>query len=220
MDCKQMREVMDLYVDRELSMEAATAASAHLAECRGCRRIYEQLLRMRNTVKKTVASHNPPEQLVETIRRRIGLRSRAPNLFSQPRRLARRAFMRAAVLFLGVFLAIVLIGLSSATLRSVFADTLERVALDIDRSNPVVLEGKLICRDCELHERYGAPVICPRRGHHGVLKTRDGKIWNFIEEDSSEALIHDSSLLGRGVRIQGRMYREADAIWVDKYELL
>ena len=38
MDCKNLRELLDLYVDGELSPEAKVQAETHLAECRSCQR--------------------------------------------------------------------------------------------------------------------------------------------------------------------------------------
>ncbi len=83
-----------------------------------------------------------------------------------------------------------------------------------------VMEGKLLCRDCLLKEEYGYHGMCPTRGHHGSLQTRDGKIWQILDGEASEELIHNSKLLGRTVRIHGRCFRRASSIEVDSYEIL
>jgi len=62
--------------------------------------------------------------------------------------------------------------------------------------------------------------MCPLTGHHGAIMTAAGRIWNILEGEKSHDLIHDSSLLGRRVKIEGRMYRKAGSIAVGNYQLL
>ncbi len=52
------------------------------------------------------------------------------------------------------------------------------------------------------------------------IVTRDGRIWNILEGEKSRDLIHNSSLLGRRVRIEGRIYRKAGSVAVSGYQLL
>ena len=77
-----------------------------------------------------------------------------------------------------------------------------------------------LCRDCQLKKEFGYRAMCPLKGHHGTLQTKDGKIWNILDGDASEDLIHNSALLGRIVRIHGRCFRRASSIEVDSYEVL
>jgi hypothetical protein len=60
--------------------------------------------------------------------------------------------------------------------------------------------------------------MCPLTGHHGSIVTRDGRIWNILEGEKSQDLIHNSSLLGRRVRIEGRIYRKAGSLAVSGYQ--
>ncbi len=46
-DCKQMREVLDLYVDGELSPEATGVARLHINDCAACRPAERKLLLLR-----------------------------------------------------------------------------------------------------------------------------------------------------------------------------
>jgi len=108
----------------------------------------------------------------------------------------------------------------SPQVRDVVANALEFTAFHLDDSRATVMEGKLLCRDCLLKEEYGYHAMCPTRGHHGSLQTRDGKIWHILEGEASEELIHNSKLLGRTVRIHGRCFRRASSIEVDRYEVL
>jgi anti-sigma factor RsiW len=67
-DCKQFREALDLYVDRELSADAARAARLHLSECDACRSAERELLRLRRALKIVVSRHEPPPELVNAVR--------------------------------------------------------------------------------------------------------------------------------------------------------
>src|SRR6266852_877389 len=68
MDCKKLREVMDAYVDRELSADAIAQADAHIAECGACRRAVEGLCRLREAVKSAVGNPQPSPELLDRVR--------------------------------------------------------------------------------------------------------------------------------------------------------
>jgi hypothetical protein len=105
-------------------------------------------------------------------------------------------------------------------IRAAVANGLEVAAFHLDDSRAMVMEGKLLCRDCLLKEQYGYHAMCPTRGHHGSLQTRDGKIWHILDGEASEELIHNSKLLGRTIRIHGRCFRRASSVEVDSYKIL
>src|SRR5262245_12362596 len=63
MDCKKLRELLDAYVDRELSPDAAGQAEAHIAECQACRRAMESLSRLREAVRTVAGKPEAPAYL-------------------------------------------------------------------------------------------------------------------------------------------------------------
>jgi len=67
MDCKEFREVLDLYVDGELSAESMLAGQSHLKLCTACSRVERQLVRLRSSVKRVVNEYDPPPELVDKI---------------------------------------------------------------------------------------------------------------------------------------------------------
>ena len=69
MDCKEFRELLDLYLDAELAPQSMTAAQSHLAECAACERASKELLRLRRALKLAVSQHQPPEELLTSVRR-------------------------------------------------------------------------------------------------------------------------------------------------------
>jgi anti-sigma factor RsiW len=68
MDCKEFRELLDLYVDDELSPEATALASVHSTECESCHRAKVELVRLQHTVKRVVSQYDPPAELVESVK--------------------------------------------------------------------------------------------------------------------------------------------------------
>lgn len=69
MDCKEFRELLDLYVDGELSPEATLSARAHLEECGACSRVERQLVRLRGAVKRVVSEVELPLELERKVRK-------------------------------------------------------------------------------------------------------------------------------------------------------
>jgi len=205
MDCKNIREVLDLYVDGELSPEATVQAETHLVECVACRSTVARLNRLRQAVKAAVGQYQPTSQLVDRVRQSTISWWRRPTTWVPVATTA---------------LLIAVMALFLPQIRAAVASELEVAAFHLDDSRTTVMEGKLICRDCLLKEEYGYHAMCPTRGHHGSLQTKDGKLWHILDGEASEELIHDSKLLGRTVRIHGRCFRRASSIEVDSYEML
>ena len=205
MDCKKLREVLDAYVDRELSADAAGQAEAHIAECGACRRAVESLTRLREAVRTAAGKPEAPMELVRRVRSSVSPR--------WPRAAAIQA-IAASLVLAGALTFFV------PSVRGAAANALDFLSLKLDETRPVVLEGMLICRDCQLEKQYGYHAMCPLTGHHGWLQTSDGRLWGILEGNASQELIHNSKLLGRKVRIQGRIFRKAGSIEVNGYELL
>ena len=205
MDCKNIREILDLYVDGELSPEATVQAEAHLAECSACRNTVAGLNRLRQAVRTAVGQYQPTSQLVDRVRHSSISRWRRP-----------RTWVPTAA----TVMLFTVVSLYIPQIRAAVANGLEVAAFHLDDSRATVMEGKLLCRDCLLKEHYGYHAMCPTRGHHGSLQTRDGKIWYILDGEVSEDLIHNSKLLGRTIRIHGRCFRRASSVEVDSYEVL
>jgi hypothetical protein len=215
MNCKQFRESLDCYLDGELSAEASVAADAHRKECPQCERAVMRLQEFKTAIRRTVSVAAPPPGLEARIREAVStpwtrsldaMRSFAPR---------RRALALAAV---AVFILAVTVS-TRAPIDIGAANAMDRLALRLDETSSVVLEGKILCRDCELEHRYGVKASCRSIGHHGAIATADGRIWNIVEQRTSAALIHDERLLGKNVVVRGRLFRNSRALVIESYEL-
>lgn len=214
MDCKQLREVLDCYVDGELSPEAMAAAEAHVHSCANCIRAVTQLNALRSRVRRTVCEYTPSAHLHQRVQNAIRMQWRSAMLRSMAR--SRWPVAAAVVLLIGAGMMAANIGSFSAALAS----TIDRIVIGIDEVHDVDLEGTLLCRDCELERRHGIRALCPAIGHHGALATRDDRIWSIVEQPASSSLIHNPDLLGTRVRAHGRLFRSASSLSIRSYEVL
>lgn len=206
MDCKEFREVLDLYVDEELSQEAMASAGVHLGECGACRRTTDNLLRLRRAVREAVGPDQPPPGLVNRVRRIASPSGRR---------------IEFAALVATVLLLVSLVALNRLPrVRASLATGMESFAFHLDRPQTLVVEGAIVCRECDLFALYGSPEERDVQGHHGALKTSEGKIWTFMEGEKARALIHDPAMIGKRVRVRARLYRRAGCLEVESYEVL
>lgn len=82
------------------------------------------------------------------------------------------------------------------------------------------IKGKIICLGCTLKKEQGAKAQCSIYGHINGLRTADGKIWTFLENDNSTKLINDHDLAGKTVEIKGKKFEDANYIEIESYKIL
>jgi hypothetical protein len=215
MNCKQFRESLDCYLDGELSAAASAAADAHRKECPQCDRAVTHLQQLKAVVRRTVSVATPPAALDARIRAAVA------NPWTRSFDTVRSFGPRRSVLALAA-VAMFILAVTVSTRAPIdvsAANAMDRLALRLDDTSPVVLKGKILCRDCELEHRYGVKASCTTIGHHGAIATADGRIWNIVEQRTSAALIHDERLLGKAIVVQGRLFRNSRALVIESYEL-
>src|SRR5260370_36469802 len=132
MDCKKLREVLDAYVDRELSVDAATQAEAHIAECSACRRAVESLARLREAVRTAAGKPEAPVELIERVRSSVSPRWH---------RAAAIQAIAATLVLAGAFTLFV------PSVRGAAATALGFLSFKLDDARQDVLLGKLLCTD-------------------------------------------------------------------------
>jgi hypothetical protein len=213
MTCKQFRESLDCYVDGELSAAAAAAADAHRRECQACDRAVTSLLAMRSSLKHAIGSATVPTELEGRVRTVLQPTWLRPFAASSALRLSVMAVATVALFVL------VLVTVTHPPVDASAANAMDRLALRLDDSSAVVVEGTVLCRDCELERRYGIKSSCRQIGHHGAIFTTDGRILNLVEQRASARLIHDETLFGKRVIVHGRLFRGARALVVESFQL-
>jgi anti-sigma factor RsiW len=86
MDCKDFRERLDLYVDGELSAEAADEMRGHLKGCAECAKAEAGLRHLRSSLKRVVNRHRPPDALEQHVLRSLRASGRARRAVDESRR--------------------------------------------------------------------------------------------------------------------------------------
>src|SRR5260221_13429123 len=166
MDCKRLREVLYASVDRELWVDATAQAEAHIAECNACRRAVESLARLREAVRTAAGKPEVPVELMERVRSSVSPRWH---------RAAAIQAIAATLVLAGALTLFV------PSVRGAAATALDFFSLKVDGSRQVVLEGELLCRDCQFGKEYGSHVMCSLTGTHGSIVTRDCCLGNSLE---------------------------------------
>ncbi len=152
-----------------------------------------------------VAQYRPPDELAHWVHTRFGVSTR-------------RRWV--AALTVAAILVLTMAGaMTSPSVRGFVASAMEQFAFRIDTPRTVEIEGRIVCRECELKREYGSDVMVASQGH-GALETQDGKIWNFMESKISGPLLNDDSLQGKVIRLRGKIYRRAGCVEVESYEIV
>jgi hypothetical protein len=212
MDCHHFREILDCYVDDELSADASADAAAHVRGCGSCARAAAELTGLRLHVREAVSAPALPPSLEARIQHALG---------PWPARMPRTWRVGAAAAALaGVAVLGWIASAGGAPVRDMTGAAMDRAVVWLSPPHDVLLEGVVLCRDCELEQRYGIPAPCRTTGHHGAIATSDGRIWNIIDHPAARALIHDDSLHGKTVRVHARIVRPAGTIAVESFEVV
>src|SRR5260370_35881417 len=132
MDCKNIREILDLYVDGELSPEATVQAEAHLAECPACRNTVVGLNRLRQAVRTGVGQYQPTPQLVDRVRHFTISRWRRP---------------RTWVPIAATVMLFTVVRLYIPHIRAAVANGLGIAAYHLDDSLPTLMQRNLLRTD-------------------------------------------------------------------------
>ena len=70
--CDRIRRHLDAYLSNELLVETTSEVLRHLESCEACSRELEARTRVRDALRARRASQVPPEELRQSIQRRLG----------------------------------------------------------------------------------------------------------------------------------------------------
>ena len=103
MNCAQVRELLNAYIDGELPPDEAMAVSEHLTTCTECARIYEELLATVRTLREGLVKYRAPDLLRARVRSALREEERPTVASAAPRvrrglRVPWRSLAAAAIL--------------------------------------------------------------------------------------------------------------------------
>ncbi len=94
------------------------------------------------------------------------------------------------------------------------------VASAQEGESTATFKGEIVCLGCTLKKEQKAKAQCSVYGHINGLRTSDGEIWTFLENDNSTKLIHNHDLAGKTIEIKGKKYENAHYIEVESFTVI
>ena len=89
-----------------------------------------------------------------------------------------------------------------------------------EETKKLTLEGEIICLPCELKKELRANSQCEKYGHQNVLRTYEGNVYSFIENDKASDLIKNEKYQNKIVRVIGTLFKEANIIDVISFDVI
>jgi len=205
LECLELRKNLLLYVDNELSGEAAQAFRQHLECCPACRSRADSEERFRALLRERLSLHSAPPGLREKIRARLAEESAGSR-----RGIGTALLFRPAV---AAGLAVLL----TLMLLAPFLTQRKRPGGGIHAH----FSGRLVCVQCE---KMGVPLALQKRctcfRHATGLRLGNGRIINLADTESAAALLTDPSLRGHQVAVDGILYGSIATMLVEHQDLL
>ena len=89
-----------------------------------------------------------------------------------------------------------------------------------EETKKLTLEGEIFCLPDELKKEFRANAQCEKYGHRNVLRTSEGNIYSFIENDKTSDLIKNEKYQNKTVRVIGTLFTEANIIDVISFDVI
>ena len=80
-------------------------------------------------------------------------------------------------------------------------------------------EGTLVCQGCDLKKSEGARAECSAFGHKHALKTKDGRLVNFLENQYSADLIKGGDYHMKNLAVSGTYYPGANMLDLESFTM-
>ena len=82
------------------------------------------------------------------------------------------------------------------------------------------VEGQVVCISEEMAKLRHTKPMCKKYGHLLGLKLSDGTIWSFFLNPVGREIRNNQQLLGKRLKVYGRLFYDAKIIEVVRYEVL
>lgn len=215
-DCHYFAPLITGLIDNELDAAHLQEVTQHLEKCPDCKHQYVTEMDLKAIVKERFTFFKAPSYLQPRIRRQLVRNGETPSFWELLHSLfiyrpAAASFALALIAFLVVF----------PTYQMVAEQTrLHKIQVVEQISEAGVLEGQIICIDCEFAPKQnGAPKHDPAT-HRSGLKMVDGTVWSFIHTAASDDLLHNPKYLRKEAKIYGTVFTNSHFVYVKKFEVL
>lgn len=108
----------------------------------------------------------------------------------------------------------------SSTMKTLNIPNLRKPLPIKEETKKLTLEGEIICLPCELKKEFRANSQCEKYGHQNVLRTYEGDLYSFIENDKTSDLIRNEKYQNKTVRVIGTLFKETNVIDVITFDVI
>ena len=89
-----------------------------------------------------------------------------------------------------------------------------------EETEKLTIEGVIICLPCELKKEFRANSQVEKYGHQNVLKTSEGDVYSFIENDKTTDLIRNEKYENKTIRVIGTLFKKVNVIDVISFDVI
>lgn len=193
MDMRDIESQLTAYADGELSESDAANIAEYLNDHPDGRSFVETYQTLRRTLSTKADPHLAPSYLKHRVLDGITL---TPTGLRGSIREWLRAFRLGPVPSFAL-IAVTVIAIVSAV---------GSIGVKADAStvqNSVVITGEIQCIDCAVAHQWGVSSECKKYGHRNGIVTADGTMWTVKHSDQWAPFVHDTSIWGTSVTVNG-----------------
>jgi len=210
--CAEVRALLPAFLADEIPSDQSLRVQEHLDSCPPCRRFHRFETAFDGALKRGMRREAAPPSLVLAVHERLaaedaGRAGRLGGLLARP--WVRWAAAAAAVLVLAIPTVLLV--------RRGVPPGPPLVSAEVER----VERGILVCGGCELRsvpaERQRG---CRAFGHHAMLRSNRGALWQFVESDASRPLLTAADHYGDEVEVRGVFLNDLGYVKVKTYHFL
>jgi hypothetical protein len=193
MDMRDIESQLTSYADGELSESDAASLTEYLNDHPEARSFVETQKALRHTLSTKTEPLHAPSYLKNRVLDRItstptGLRSTIREWLSAFRLGPAPSIALIAVTIIAIASAVSSVGVQANTPAV---------------QNSVVITGEIQCIDCAVAQQWGVSSECDKYGHRNGIVAEDGTMWTVKHSDRWAPFVHDTSIWGTVVTVDG-----------------
>jgi len=211
--CEKYKTLITGLVDDELDDNKKQSVKAHLDDCPGCHRIFVAESNIKKLVQQRCEMKSAPDYLKTRVRHNLQRRGSRPGFWQLTKSMFE--YRPVASSFAVAFVVIMMF-------TSLFYANLTDTSADVINAGIVsaVLNGEIICLDCEHMPTGLMPSKQDMMMHRLGIRAEDATVWTFLYSGVAKELMGDHQFLKQRISVKGTLFHESHYMQVKEYTLL